>query len=120
MLKQVTTHKKTLPVRQWFSDEDHDLFIWLDSTLQPIGFQFTYDKLFDEHCLSWMMNRGYSHDRIDTGEDVYLNIKQTPVMVADGEFNAAELAKRLSAISDEVPEKLLQFVLDKIHGYATS
>lgn len=103
----------------WLSDNKHDLFIWLDKIKQPVGFQFSYNKNQIEHVIYWFLGRGYSHDKIDSGENKQGNYKMTPIMVPDGTFESHKVAREFAAISTEMNAGLAEFVLQKLLDYAS-
>lgn len=119
MLRQLKVKTKEQRKKIWFSDSSHDLFVWLGNDHQPVGFQFTYDKHRGEHCLSWSAAHGYSHSRIDDGEITPGKYKMTPVLVADGDFDAGDIANRFERISRDLDTELRQFISDRIREAAT-
>ena len=120
MLRQLKIKTREQDKKIWFSDAHHDLFVWLDDSRQPLGFQFSYDKHQDEHCLSWFVDRGYSHSRIDSGEMSPTKYKMTPMLVTNGEFDATSIARRFENISRDMDTELRQFISDRIREAATA
>ena len=118
MLRPITSRHRGKTPRLWFSDENHDLFIWLDPQSEPLAFQFSYDKLHDEHCIYWHRDRGYSHDRIDSGEPVDGSYKMTPIMVPNDQFDDTQVAQDFLSVSDNLTPKLRDFVFQKLKCYA--
>lgn len=103
----------------WLSDNEHDLFIWLDANRQPVGFQFSYNKSQIEHVINWFLGSGYSHDKTDSGEDKQGHYKMTPIMVPDGEFESHKIAREYASISTAMDADLAEFVLQKLLDYAS-
>jgi hypothetical protein len=101
-------------LRRWFTDEQMDLIVWYDEDGQLIGFQLCYDKLRDEHAFTWRPDVGAAHNRIDSGEVVPF-VNRTPILVADGEFPAAQVAADFAARSQGIDDDIRQLVLDKLH-----
>ena len=101
----------------WFHDAEHDLFVWLDNSKQPVGFQFSYHKNHMEHAINWSSDRGYSHDKIDAGESRPGGYKMTPIMVPDGEFETEKVTEEFAAISREIDKGIAEFVLQKLLDY---
>lgn len=119
MLQAIKTRQDGDQQRLWFSDTDHDLFVWLDTTRQVASFQFSYNKLRNEHIIVWDRDKGYSHDKIDNGEVANGHYKMTPIMVPDGDADYAELAAKFKQVSREIDPSLADFIyqtLSRIHN----
>ena len=56
------------PRRQWFRDEFFDLVVWYEAA-RILGFQLCYDTARSERAITWLPDRGYSHDRVDANDD---------------------------------------------------
>ena len=48
--------------RRWFIDNYFDLIIWYDDDDTITGFQLCYDKAEAERSLTWIKDRGFSHN----------------------------------------------------------
>lgn len=72
--------------RRWFTDSDMDLILWYEEGLLT-GFQLCYDKGRKERALTWRQRGGWDHLAIDSG-DRPGGPKRTPILVADGTFQA--------------------------------
>ena len=70
--------------RRWFSSTKSDLIVWYNQIKEPVGFQLCYDKNQHEKQFTWKLGGASDHTAIDTGENVGINYKQTPIHVADG------------------------------------
>ncbi len=104
------------PRRRWFADDYFDLILWVGDRGAIVGFQLCYDKSGDEHALTWHINTGFSHQRVDDGE-MKRPYKATPILVTDGFFDAAAISRLLKEHSHTMDEKIARFVLDKISSY---
>jgi hypothetical protein len=102
--------------RRWFTDEYFDLIVWYDDGGALVGFQLCYDKKQKERALTWTVDHGFQHNRIDAGE-VPGHAKMTPVIIADGDFGHVEIARRFAAASGSVEPDLARFVADTLRGY---
>ncbi len=96
--------------RRWFRDDYFDLFAWQWPDGRISGFQLCYDLPAYERVLSWRQDAGFSHHRIDSGEQSpYKNM--TPIMVADGELPVndvlGEFVVRAAAIDPAVRDTIL-------------
>jgi len=107
-------------IKRWFSDQNNDLFVWLNAAGQVTAFQFSYDKAHNEHLLSWSEVYGYSHDRIDDGEDVHLQIKMSPIMVPNGAVDCAKVAETFRRVSELLEPKLGEFIYRKLQEFGSS
>ncbi|MCI3951571.1 MAG: hypothetical protein K0R53_1068, partial [Burkholderiales bacterium] len=103
--------------RRWFQSNAEDLIVWYAEDGTPAGFQLCYDRGQDERALTWTQQRGYTHHRIDAGEGSALRYKQTPVLVADGTFDATAMSRRFLRVSAGLPREIREFVLVKLAEY---
>jgi len=96
MMKEATNIRQIEwdPKRRWFSSDYFDLIVWHSEEGEPIGFQLCYDKGRGERALTWKASVGYSHNRIDDGENHTGRYKATPILIADGAFDRNFIAKR--------------------------
>lgn len=103
--------------KRWFTDTDMDLFIWL-SNKEPSRFQLSYNKRDLEHALTWDIESGFSHNRVDTGEQQSVfKYKMTPILLADGEFDAATVARNFLQSSENIEESLADFIYARLLEY---
>ncbi len=102
--------------RRWFTDDYFDLIVWYADTGTLVGFQLCYDKKQRERALTWTVEHGFQHNRIDAGEAPG-HAKMAPVIIADGDFNHAEIARRFEQASERLDPDLARFVLDAVRGY---
>jgi hypothetical protein len=102
--------------RRWFTDEYFDLIVWYDDDRRLIGFQLCYDKEDRERALTWTLAHGFQHDRIDSGE-VPGRSKMTPIIVADGVFNAGPVAERFREASATIEPGIASFVFARLKEY---
>lgn len=102
--------------RRWFTDEYFDLIVWYNDDGRLIGFQLCYDKEERERALTWTRARGFQHDRVDSGE-VPGHSKMTPIIVADGAFDAAPVAERFRVASAAIEPGIAEFVFETLRVY---
>jgi hypothetical protein len=100
-------------VRYWFQDDFFDLFAWTDSAGNVVSFQLCYDRLLRERVLAWSATAGFSHRRIDDGENLPGH-KMAPIMMADGHFVAPVVAAEFDRRSGNIEQRWRQFMLGKI------
>ncbi len=102
--------------RRWFADEYFDLIVWFDEDGDISGFQLCYDKGPAERALTWTCETGYSHNRIDGGEDNPAK-DQTPILTPDGVFASQQVLQRLIDSSAKVDSDISDFVIAKLRSY---
>jgi hypothetical protein len=104
--------------RRWFHSQDEDLIVWYAGDGSIHGFQLCYDKQRSERALTWLPDRGFSHDRVDDGEGSPLTYKRTPMLVADGVFDVHAMLERFPQIAAALPREVFDFVGGKLREYA--
>ncbi len=95
--------------RRWFFSHEMDVLVWFDEDDNPIGFELGYGKYRDERAIRWKTTLGFAHYRVDDGEGLGLG-SGSPLLVADGVFDAARVLKRFGELSTEVPSEIAEFV----------
>jgi len=105
------------PRRRWFSSDRCDLIVWLDDAGVPEGFQFCYDKDDDERALTWRPQFGLSHMKVDYGDDPTAR-RGTPLLVADGAYDAARMLRLFQAEAALVPAEVATLVAGKLSELA--
>ncbi len=115
MLREITTVKRKVGnlTRRWFSDESIDLFVFFDKADEMIQIQLSYDKLNNEHILCWKKDVGFSHDRVDDGQDVSGKAR-APIMVENGAFDIDNILLQFKDASDGANIELFNTVYDKL------
>jgi len=104
------------PRRRWFTAPGLDLIVWFDESNQPLGFQLCYEKKHKEFALTWKAGKGYDHSAVDSGEQLPIR-NRTPVLVADGTFDADYVSRLFEAASVEVPSPLRSLVSEALRVY---
>ena len=99
--------------RHWFQDDFFDLFAWTDAAGEVIAFQLCYDRPNRERVLAWSEPTGFIHRRIDDGEALPVQ-KMAPIMVADGQFAADDIAAEFDNRSAGIDLRWRQFIRGKI------
>ena len=120
MLKEVDSVKQIPgePFRRWFSSEKLDLIVWYgpDKT-GIIGFQLCYPFNEEEKALVWHKDKGFLHQKVDSGEDKLYQYKLTPILLPDGVFDKDGLLSWFEAESREIDQDIGFFVRDKVNQY---
>lgn len=102
--------------RRWISDDYFDLIVWYEPGGAVHGFQLCYDKSGNERALTWTRGGGFSHSAIDSGE-ANPNANRTPILVADGEFPAAQVHGEFIGRGGLLPVEIRDLVLGRIADY---
>lgn len=115
MLHEITSGQRKVDdlTRRWFSDDSMDLFVFLDQEEQLVQLQLCYDKLNDEHVLSWKKESGFSHDRIDDGQNVSGKAR-APIMVANGICDVDIVLNQFKESGQEISSELFNVIYSKL------
>lgn len=113
-------HVRQIPgeyYRRWFSDENLDLIIWYSMKKEIVGFQLCYKSGIDEKALTWFIDRGYSHHKIDDGEYHPSCFKMTPILIRDENFDNKNILNQFTKACKEIDYEIADFVCDVIKKY---
>ena len=111
------SQEKGEPRRRWFEDEYFDLLVWQHETGEIVEFQLSYDKIRDQHALTWKKQKGYIHNKVDDGESRPGRFKASPILLADGIFQKDKIAERFRRNSKEIDKVVSSFVYNKLKAY---
>ena len=103
--------------RRWFSDEYFDLIVWFGDQDEIVGFQLCYDIARTQRALTWQSQKGFTHHKIDDGENRPGKVKASPVLVPDGLFDASTIAERFHAASRKIDAAVADFVYSILQTY---
>jgi len=103
--------------RRWFTDRYFDLIVWFDTKENIVGFQLCYDISQEHRALTWRQETGYSHHRVDDGENRPGKMKASPILVSDGKFEYAMIGERFRKESQKIEKRISTFVYDRIMEY---
>jgi hypothetical protein len=104
------------PPRRFFFSHEQDLWVWFGDDGAPVAFQLSYGKYRNEHAIRWKADRGFTHEQVDDGENAGV-IKQSPVLIADGAFNAVGVLTRFLELSAEIPSEIVDFVAARLREH---
>jgi hypothetical protein len=104
--------------RRWMSDDYFDLIVWYERSNAIHGFQLCYGKPRWERALTWLVDRGFTHMEVDTGEAGEEKWNASPILVPDGSFPAPEVRQEFCQRSTKLPKSLRNFVLAKLTQFA--
>jgi hypothetical protein len=98
------------PKRRWFSSRDFDLFVHCAEDGRFTGFQLCYDKPHREHAILYRDGEGFRHMVVDDGEQRPGRYKASPMLVADGVFDAARIYASFIEASASLPAEVADYV----------
>ncbi len=116
MLNEIAPAKQKDRNRRWFSDDYFDLIVWLGRDGAFDGFQLCYDIQQRERALTWTEEKGFTHERVDAGEENPAK-NRTPILVPDGVFPVQEIIERFLEHSAGSDEGIRSFVVGKLRQY---
>ena len=119
MLREVrnTRQAHDEPPRRFFFSHEQDLWVWFGEDGAPVAFQLAYGKYRNEHAIRWKAGRGFVHQKVDDGESAGVLVKQAPILLADGIFDAAAVLERFLELSAEMPWEIADFVAARLREH---
>ena len=119
MLREVrnTRQAHDEPPRRFFFSHEQDLWVWFGEDGAPVAFQLAYGKYRNEHAIRWKAGRGFVHQKVDDGESAGVLVKQAPMLLADGVFDAAAVLERFLELSAEMPWEIADFVAARLREH---
>ena len=105
--------------KRWFNDSSMDLIVWYGPEGGFSRFQLCYDKNLREHALSWSEASGFSHSKVDDGENASGGHKETPILGPDGSIDAAKVSRSFRELSSSVDAAVVSFVCTKLQSIQT-
>ena len=98
------------------ADNDIELIVWFGASGEIEGFQLCYYLIDNEYALTWRKGKGYSHNKIDEGEDTPLK-NLSPILIPDGIPAIQRLSRLFAENSGAVEDAIRRFVLDRFEKY---
>lgn len=93
-----------------------DLFIWFENR-RPVCFQFSYNKLQQEHSISWHAETGFSHTLVKP-EKQHIKYRASATNSSECEcqsqFDAASIAREFLQASDHIETTLADFIFARL------
>ena len=102
--------------RKMFQDEEFDLFIWYKDQETISGFQLCYDKGQMEKALSWHEGGGFSHDQVQSGEEVYQVKRASSLKSIEGK-KIPGVINQLKKAAGVLKVKDAEFIFMKLKEY---
>lgn len=103
---------------RWFQDEYFDLYVWTNPSGGITGFQLCYDRLGNESAITWQSRSGFSHEKIDPGDQNPLK-NMTPILVQNGIFPRGKIVERFKASSKRINTDIAGFVMKQLLEYCS-
>jgi len=107
------------PRRRWFSSSDFDLIVRYEANGALAGFELCYDKPQRERAIIYSPSAGFRHMMVDDGEQRPGKYKASPVLTADGAFDAPRVLKAFLAAGAALPDDVLTFVRQALERHAS-
>ena len=102
---------------RWFTDGEHDLYIWRNENDELVRFQFAYGKSSEaEKMIEWFQGKGVTHSDIDDGERPG-GIKRSPLVIRDGPWNPVTMLERFEKAAENIDKKIYDEVREIISEY---
>lgn len=96
--------------RRWFSSAEFDLIVRCDEGSGFLGFELCYDKPLHEHAIVYSEADGFRHMVVDDGEQRPGKYKSSPMLLADGLFDASRVYAAFVAASVDLPLDVADYV----------
>lgn len=107
--------------RRFFTDDYFDLYIWYDKKGGNItGFQLCYDKAHNARALTWEVDKGFSHNKIDGADATGGIMKKSPILVPDGIFNKQRIALLFKKAGKLLEAEIFDLIYGKLLKYDNS
>jgi hypothetical protein len=118
MLREILALRQDNPRlrRRWFQDEFFDLYTWQTALGTLVRFQLCYDVRGRERALTWSKERGFSHNKVDSGDE-FAGQPMTPLLVAAGKFPHRVVRTRFLREAGPLDHAIRDFVLDKMREF---
>jgi hypothetical protein len=119
MLREIFATRQTNPNirKRWFTCPEMDLYVWLINDI-PTRFQLSYNKLENEHVINWNRDTGFSHNRIDSGEEgASLKYKMSSILLPDGNFDVSATTRKFQQASEKVDKSIAAFIYARLREY---
>ncbi len=118
MLREILAVRQDKPGlrRRWFQDEFFDLYTWQKRDGALVNFQLCYDVRGRERALSWSHAQGFSHNKIDSGDE-YAGQPMTPLLKGDARFPHRFVRTRFIRHATSLDATTSTFILDKMREF---
>lgn len=103
------------PFRRWFFSHDLDLIVWYENNCF-YGFQLCYDVQGDQHAITWFIDRGFTHTRVDAGDTVP-GKPRTPILLPNGFFDNVRIANQFKKAAMRIDARVSEIVYRLLMEY---
>lgn len=101
---------------RWFSDADHDLFVWASGSGLMTKFQFCYDKTSGrEQVVYWELDGSIDHALVDDFRGRLGS--PTPILVSNGLWDLREPLRRLRESREGIDARIYRQLMEVFEGY---
>ena len=101
-------------VRELYTDDFFDLFVWRHPTGQIVQFQLCYEKGGQERAFTWKTGDVFTHVKVDTGKQ---QRDMTPIFVSDGILDEERIAQELERRGSRLDPQLIGFIKGRLNAF---
>ena len=105
------------PRRRWFGADALELIVWYGKGEEITGFQLCYKDGIKSKALTWDKSSRFLFSGIDDGDIRFGKHKQSPVLVADGQFQKDQVIAHFSRECPSLPDEIARMVRSKLEEY---
>ena len=100
--------------RRWFESAEMELVVWFNyAGGATTGFQIIYWLGGSERALTWRSGEGFSHNRVDNGDDSPMQ-NMAPILCAGGTIPWAHVEELFLQRSDSLPLEMRELVVTRL------
>ena len=116
MLKEINDLTQTSDdlQRRWFSDEEIDLYVWLDENDTIHEFQISYHTNDNDHVLIWNSASGLFAHSVDSGTLNPSKMKSSPMLTENIEFDVNHIRDLFEKNGKKLEHDLYEFILSRL------
>ncbi len=100
-------------LRRWFEGNLYELVVWYRPDRTVEGFQILYRLNIAERALTWRVDAGFRHSRVDDGTgSPFKNL--SPLLLPNGEIPWPQVLRDFDASSGSLEPELRGFVRQRL------
>jgi hypothetical protein len=107
------------PRRRWFHSDTADLYVWIDESDRPFSFQLSYEKRTHEFALTWSVEHGFNHSKIDSSKGAGQQTA-SPLVSESTEPDLLFLRAVFAGADGHLPKDISALVTDALRLYPES
>ena len=117
MLREIRGVRQDNPglTRRWYQDEFFDLYTWHTAAGKLAGFQLCYDLPRKERALTWHQKHGFSHSKVDAGDNG--RVGGSPLLEGTAPFPHRLVRSRFIKHAATIDAPTREAIIDKMREY---